>query len=222
MNNNLLAICIGSLLLGLVYPVTSVRAISMSLPTFIDGVSDPGILPDSPFYFLKGWGRAIRLFFAFDSAKKAELELRFSSEDTLAIQALCDKGKCDLAEKHAEKFQDRLQKAIQKAEQVQEQGRDIESLIEKLKQNNLRQQEVLAGVLEKAPEQAQEGLLNAIENSNRGLENAVERIQGQQEKQEFRRQRKLLNIEEKIEKFREKFQQEEQGGEGEGEQGQEE
>lgn len=209
MNKNLLVICIGFLLLGLISPVISVQAQDQEI-TSIDDVSDPGILPDSSFYFLKNWGRAIRLLFAFDPAKKAELELRFSSEDILAIQTLCEKGKCELAEKHAEKFQDRLQKAIQKTEQAQEQGRDTEALIEKLKQNNLRQQEVLLGVLAKAPDQAQEGLSNAIENSNRNLENVIEKMQGKQEKEDFKTQRKLLNIEEKIKKFQEKEQRQEQ------------
>ena len=44
-------------------------------------------------------------------------------------------------------------------------------------------------------------------------------MQGKQEKEDFKTQRKLLNIEEKIKKFQEKEQRQEQEGE---EQGQEE
>jgi len=44
------------------------------------GVGRPTLLPDSPFYFLKDWNRGIQSFFTFDQAKKAELQLKFSSE----------------------------------------------------------------------------------------------------------------------------------------------
>ncbi|GIW66517.1 MAG: hypothetical protein KatS3mg095_0415 [Candidatus Parcubacteria bacterium] len=44
------------------------------------GIQNTGFLPTSPFYFIKEWGRGIRLFFAFDPIKKAELELKFNDE----------------------------------------------------------------------------------------------------------------------------------------------
>ena len=72
-----------------------------------------------------------------------------------------------------------------------EEGKDIEALMEKLKENYFRQQQVLASVLEKVPEQAQEGVLNAIENSSFGLENAIERIQGKQKLEQFREELNL-------------------------------
>jgi hypothetical protein len=37
-------------------------------------------LPTSPFYFLKEWGRGIRMFFTFDPIKKSELEIKISDE----------------------------------------------------------------------------------------------------------------------------------------------
>ena len=76
-------------------------------------------------------------------------------------------------------------------ERAREQGKDIEELIGRLKENHLRQQQVLAGVLEKVPEQAKGGVLNAIENSSFGLENAVERIQGEQKLEQFREELNL-------------------------------
>jgi len=44
------------------------------------GISEPKVLPDSPFYFLKNWGRGIGLFFAFNPVKKAELRMKFANE----------------------------------------------------------------------------------------------------------------------------------------------
>jgi len=162
--------------------------------TSIGEVSDPGILPDSPLYFLKTWKRNIQLFFAFTPEKKAELELKFANEDVLVIQKLTEKGKYNIAEKLSEKYQKRIQKATEKLEQAKKRGKDVEALTEKLKENHLRQQDVLTRVLDKAPEQAKDGLLNAIENSGKGLENAIEKIQGKEKLEQFR-ERLNLQIE---------------------------
>lgn len=40
------------------------------------GVSNPGLLPTNPFYFLKEWGRGARMFFTFNKVSKAEYELK--------------------------------------------------------------------------------------------------------------------------------------------------
>lgn len=184
MNKKLLIILGGLLFVGLIF--TAIPAYTQDQEVISIGeVSDPGLLPDSPFYFLKGWGRIIGMFFTFDPVKKAELELKFANEDALAIEKLCDKGECELAEKFCEKFQEQFQRTIQRIEEAKQKGKDVEALTEKLKENHLRQQQVLASVLEKAPEQAREGLLKAIENSAVGLENAIENIQGEHKMEQF-------------------------------------
>lgn len=213
MNKKLLVILVSLLLVGLAFPATPAWAQEQE-GISIGEVSDPGILPDSPFYFVKGWGRTIRLFFTFDTSKKAEWELRFASEDALAIERLCQKAECELAEKHCEKFQERFQRAIQWMERARQEGKDVEELIEKVKENHLRQQQVLAGVLEKVPEQAREGILNAIANSSFGLENAIERIQGKHKMDQLREELNLqlnnmgeetrLRIQERLERKRHK------------------
>lgn len=58
------------------------------------------------------------------------------------------------------------------------QGKDIEALVEKLTENQKRHKEVLQRVYQKAPEQAKDAILKAMENSSKGLENAIERVQG--------------------------------------------
>jgi len=204
MRKNLLIISAILLLFGLTFAVVPTQAQNQEVIS-IGGVSDAGLLPDSPFYFLKGWGRTIRMFFTFDSLKKAELELKFANEDALAIKKLCDKGEYELAEKFCEKFQERFQKVTQRIKEAKQKGKDVEALTEKLKENHLRQQQVLATVLEKVPERAKEGILNAIENSEVGLENAVENIQGRHKMEQF--QEKLdLQIKNMGEKTRLKIQ----------------
>jgi len=214
MRKNLLIISAILLLFGLTFAVVPAQAQNQEVVS-IGEVSDPGLLPDSPFYFLKGWGRSIRSLFTFDALKKAELELKFTNEDALAIEKLCDKGECELAEKFCEKFQERFQRVIQRTEEAKQKGKDVEALTEKLKENHLRQQQVLAAVLERAPEQAKEGILKAIENSGVGLENAVERIQGKHKMEQFREELNLqirnmgeetqLRIQERLERKRHKL-----------------
>ncbi len=190
MNKKLLTIFIIFLFVGLMFAVSPTQAQNQEI-TSIDEVSEPGLLPDSSFYFLKNWARGLRMFFTFDPLKKAELELKFANEDALTIKKLCEEGKCELAEKHCEKFQERVQKTIQKIEKAKQKGKDIETLTEKLKKNHLRQQEVLANVLEKAPEQAKEGILKAIENSGAGLKKAIEKIQGKHKVEQFQEELNL-------------------------------
>ncbi|MFH0755501.1 MAG: DUF333 domain-containing protein [bacterium] len=49
---------------------------------------DVGMLPTSPFYFLKNWGRGINKFFTFDSVKKAGLELQEINERAAEIKKI--------------------------------------------------------------------------------------------------------------------------------------
>lgn len=213
MNKKLLITLAVLLFVGLVFTAIPAYAQEEEVVS-IGEVSDPGILPDSPFYFLKGWGRAVGMFFTFNPVKKADLELRFANEDALAIEKLCDKGECELAEKFCEKFQERFQRVIQRTEQAKQKGKDVEGLIEKLKENQLRQQQVLGRVLEKSPEQAKEGILKAIENSAFGLENAIEKTQGKHKMEQFREELNLqirnmgeetqLRIQERLERKRQK------------------
>jgi len=213
MNKKVLVILASLLLVGLAFTTTPVWAQEQE-DVSIGEVSDPGILPDSPFYFAKGWGRTIRLFFTLDTLKKAELELRFASEDVLAIEKLCEKAECELAGKLCEKFQERFQSGIQRMEKAKREGKDVEALIEKFRENHLRQQQVLARVLGKAPEEAEEGILRAIANSSFGLENAIERIQGTHKMEQFQEELNLqirnvgeetqLRIEERLERKRHK------------------
>lgn len=162
------------------------NSIDERVSTTIDEITDPGMLPDSPFYFLKGWWESIQLTFTFDSVKKAELFDKLASRKLLEAQKLVENGNTELAEKHMEKFENRVQKMQEQVEKAQENGKDIDELIEKLGANSIRQQEVLSDVYEKVPEQAQEAILKAMERSTEGLKNAIEKVQGTEEAEQFR------------------------------------
>lgn len=158
--------------------------------TVIGDVTDPGILPDSGFYFMKSWGRSLQLMFAGSDTEQARLMLKYANEDALALQKMYQLGKYDLGAKHAEQYALQLQNTVQTMEQVRtQQGKNAsEEMVGKLEQNYLRQQEVLLSVLEKAPESAQNGLLTAIENSNKHVAAMVMAQEGEQALQQYQEQ----------------------------------
>ena len=51
-------------------------------------IEDPGILPTSPFYFFKEWGRGVQSFFAFNRVAKAELEVKFANEKAAELKVV--------------------------------------------------------------------------------------------------------------------------------------
>jgi len=155
--------------------------------TAIGDVTDPGILPDSGFYFMKKWGRSLQLMFAGSDAEKAKLMLKYSNEDALALQQMYQMAKYNAGSRFAEQYASQLENTVQTIEQVRTgQGENAsEELVGKLEQNYLKQQEVLLSVLEEAPEAAQSGLLNAIENSNKHVAAMIMAQKGERALQQY-------------------------------------
>lgn len=56
------------------------------------GVSNPSLLPDSRWYFIKSWKEKLQSTFTFGQVKKAELNLRLASERLLETRKLTEKA----------------------------------------------------------------------------------------------------------------------------------
>lgn len=54
-------------------------------------ISTPILLPTSPFYFIKEFGRAVQTFFTFNAEKRAELKLRITEEKLVEAQVVSEK-----------------------------------------------------------------------------------------------------------------------------------
>ncbi len=84
---------------------------SLSITADDLGVSEPKILPNSPFYFLKNFQRQLRLAFAFNPVKKAELRLQFANEMLVEAQKLAEKtGNQELFQRAVDKYQKQIEK----------------------------------------------------------------------------------------------------------------
>jgi hypothetical protein len=85
------------------------------------GVENVGILPTSPFYFAKEWGRGIQSFFTFNSVAKAQLEAKFTNEKAAEAKIVEEQKPNDAkalerAVANYEKAQERLQKRLEKVQ----------------------------------------------------------------------------------------------------------
>ena len=143
---------------------------------------NPGLTPDSPFYFLEIIAEGIGTFFTFGDLKKAERYATLADERLAEAQALVAKGKPELAEKTLERYEKQLNKSIARAEKAMAKGKNTEKVIEvltKVGKTTSIHLEVLAEVYEKVPEQAKPAIENAIKASVKGHEKAVEALKAQ-------------------------------------------
>jgi len=99
------------------------------------GVSEPKLLPDNPFYFLKNWGREIRCFFAFNPVAKAELRAKFSNEKIMELKKMVkEKRAAEALKKAAENYQQETEKIKEQVEKIKEKAKEnptVESFLDK-------------------------------------------------------------------------------------------
>ncbi|MFH1401986.1 MAG: DUF5667 domain-containing protein [Parcubacteria group bacterium] len=124
---------------------------------------DPGLTPDSPFYFLKSWKESIQTFFTFGAENKAKQYLHLSEVRLAEYEKMVEKGKTEIAQKTFEKYEKQLNHALEKAGEAKEKGKNIAAFEKEASEKILKHQEVLERVLEKAPEQAKPAIEKAIE-----------------------------------------------------------
>jgi len=150
-------------------------------------LAKPAILPDSPLYFFKRLGEGFVNLFTFGKVNQAKRALDLSQVRLAEGQALLEKNKTNLAQKSNEEYQTMLSEASQFAQKAQEAGKNIDGVLIQISQKTLKNQQVLLGILEKAPEEAKFGLQNAIQASSRERQQALEKLP-EQKRQEVEAQ----------------------------------
>ena len=138
---------------------------------------DPGLTPDSPFYFLETIAEGIGTFFTFGDLKKAERYADLAAERLAEVQAVVEKGKLKSVEKTLERYEKQLNNSIARAKKAMTKAKDAEKAMEviaKVGKTTYIHLDVLAEVYEKVPEQAKPAVENAMKASLKGHEKAVE------------------------------------------------
>lgn len=147
----------------------------------------PTILPGSPLYFFKRLGEGFVNLFTFGKVNQAKRALDLSQVRLAEGQALLEKNKAGLAQKSNEEYQTMLSEASQFAQKAQEAGKNVDDVLIQISQKTLKNQQVLLGVLEKAPEEAKPGLQNALKASDRERQQALQKLP-EQKRQEVEAQ----------------------------------
>jgi len=178
--------------------------------------SQPTLLPNSRFYFLKDWWRGLRENLTLDPTKKAELRLQFAQERLVEIKKLVEEKK-EMALQNKEKV---LAKALEKYNQDIESIKGLADRIKDATSTSERvanfldkyahQQIVHTQILEKLKEQVPDEIYQKIEqNRQKHLEKfgqVMEKLEAKEEMIQERIENALDKAEQKIENWQEKKQ----------------
>jgi len=180
-------------------------------------VSDPKILPTSPFYFLNKWQRKVREFFAFSPIKKIELKEKFASEKLLEAKKLAQKTKDpEILKKAITEYQENLnqiRERLKKIEGKADKNPKIEKFLDKFTKHQILHEKILEKLENKVPEdvlkkikearekhlQVFSEVMNKLENKEKikeRIENNLNKIEGSKFK-DFKHIQLLKRMEEK-------------------------
>lgn len=112
-------------------------------------LSYPGLLPDHPLHFLKATRDRIISFFISNPMEKAEFNMLQADKRVEASRMLYQKGKVDLSQSTFSKSENYFEDAINDASLAKMQGIGISEITQKLKDSNLKHQQVLSEMRKK-------------------------------------------------------------------------
>ncbi len=152
-----------------------VLAIALMLPVLAFAATAPGLKPGNFFYIFDTASEKIALFFAFSPGKKANKALEYADERLAEIENIAEEKNPDAVKTALANYESNVALATEKSKEVKDKGR-AETLLTSIADNASRNQEVLAAVLVKVPEEAKEAITQAIKASRRGQEEATKQI----------------------------------------------
>ncbi|MCL4390210.1 MAG: DUF5667 domain-containing protein [Patescibacteria group bacterium] len=131
----------------------------------------PGMLPDSPVYFLKVFRDQVTLFLVHDPKEKAFYELMLSDKRLAAGEMLIDKGEKTLGAQTVVQAQDYFSAAVDAAPQT----KDAQDLWSKLTIATSKHSEVIAALTLKVSGKDSD-VLAVADRENRNSSNRVKEI----------------------------------------------
>jgi hypothetical protein len=145
------------------------------------GATEPNLLPNSPFYFLKEWGRGIQSFFAFGNLKKTELQQKFANEKLLELKKMVEEGKVsqDVLEKATSKYNRTIEKIKERADKIKEkasENEDVNKFLEKFINQQALHEKILEKLEGQVPAQALKKIREARELHIKKFGEVVEKL----------------------------------------------
>ncbi len=145
------------------------------------------IKPSSKFYLLQTLKENIQLSLSFSKEQKLNYLLSLTDKRVEEMESNPTPSVVRLYEKHYQ-YLDKLALQMENKERV----------AERIEENSLRQQMVLAKVYNQVPESAKGAIINAQENSSKHVARTVGVIEGQQKAQEYVQQVAMIQQAEKM------------------------
>jgi len=133
---------------------------------------DPGLTPDSPFYFLDTWGKNIGMFFTFGNEAKARKALKYAEERLAEAGAMAAKNKVREMERAANDYEGFMAMVNERLEAAVRQGVS-DNISERVALATAKHLNVLDRVKDQVPEQAKQALTRARTASMNGQINAL-------------------------------------------------
>ncbi|MFC1934611.1 DUF5667 domain-containing protein, partial [Chloroflexota bacterium] len=133
---------------------------------------NPGITPDSPFYFLDNWNKKVSLFFAFGDKVKARKALEITEERLAEAHIMAVKKKPEAVKVAASGYNEYLALAIEKMSQVKKKGIS-DNISEAVTVATSKHLLILDEVMDIAPEAAKEAITKSKEASINGQGTAL-------------------------------------------------
>ena len=139
------------------------------------GVPDPGVLPTSPFYFVKEWRRGITRLFTFNPIKKAELELTILNEKAAEAQEVEETSGDNIeavkaALENYRDAHDRLETRLRALKETSE-NPNVDKLLSNLAEKTIKHEKLFADLDEKFKDK--EEIKEIIEKTKEKLEKVV-------------------------------------------------
>ncbi len=183
------------------------------------GISEPRLLPDSPFYFLKNWARGIQSVLTFNPIKKAELRMKFANEKLMEAKKIIElKKNPEVIKKATENYQEEIEKIKDQVDKVNEkakENRQVESFFDIFIHQQTLHQKLLQKLENQVPAQAFEKIKEAreehlerfrdvmlkLEDRKEKITEKLDKILAEQKGSEFKQFKNLevlKNLEEKV------------------------
>lgn len=162
-------------------------------------IEEPRILPDSPFYFLKNWGRGIQEFFAFNPVTKIKLKERFANERLIELKRIIEKEKSpEIVQSAAEQYQEEVDKIREISDKIQEKAQEnpeLEKFLDKFVKNQILHQRLLEKLENQVPPEAFEKIKTVRERHLERFAEVMTKLEDRTEKIRERLEEKMEEIE---------------------------
>lgn len=144
----------------------------------MEGLPEPGMLPDNPAYPLKTFVENVGTFFTRGDVAKAERFAALAEKRLAEAVALAEKGDSKRADETIGRYEQNLGKSTEHAKRAAAGGDTTasDSALESVARATSKHQVVLAEVYSRVPEQAKPAILHAIEASSKGREHALQAV----------------------------------------------